>query len=143
MLTVLPIVSTDNYTIDLSLEPVVQDFDSWIDYSPAKKPVDLDPLNLYQGIKMPVITARTIQTSLRIFDGETVVMGGVFKDDTKKTNDSIPILGDIPLVGRLFQSEIEDAVKTNLLIFTTVQLIRPDGTPLRPSKYNGTPAFRE
>ncbi len=138
MLTVLPIVSTDNYTIDLSLEPVVQDFDSWIDYSSP-----IDPQQLYQGVKMPVITARTIQTSVRSFDGETVIMGGVFKDETTKIDDSIPILGDMPLVGRLFQSEAEEASKTNLLIFTTVQLIRADGTPLRPSKYNGVPAFRE
>ena len=138
MLTVLPIVSTDNYTIDLNLEPVVQDFDTWIDYSSPE-----DPQKLYQGVKMPVITARTIQTNVSVFDGETVVMGGVFRDDTENINDSIPILGDMPLVGRFFQSEIEDAEKTNLLIFTTVQLIRPDGTPLRPSKYNGTPTFRE
>lgn len=138
MLTVLPIVSTDNYTIDLSLEPVVQALENWTDYSST-----LDPQKLYQNVKMPIITARTIQTNVRIFDGETVVMGGVFKDDTEKTNDSIPILGDMPLVGRLFKSEIEDATKTNLLVFTTVQLIRPDGTPLRPSKYNGTPTFRE
>lgn len=140
MLTVLPIVSTDNYTIDLSLEPVVQDFKEWTSYSPS---IALDPQSLYQGVIMPVITARTIQTNVRVFDGETVVMGGVFKDDTKNTDDSIPILGDLPLVGRMFKSEIEDADKTNLLVFTTVQLIRPDGTPLRPSKYNGLPTFRE
>lgn len=140
MLTVLPIVSTDNYTIDLSLEPVVQDLQGWTNYS---TPEALDPQSLYQGVKMPEITARIIQTDVRVFDGETVAMGGVFKDDTKKINDSIPILGNIPLVGRLFQSEIENAVKTNLLVFTTVQLIRPDGTPLRPSKYNGLPTFRE
>ena len=140
ILTVLPIVSTDNYTIDLNLEPVVQDFKTWENYSP--KPTD-DPLSLYQGIIMPIITARTVQTNVRVFDGETVVMGGVFLDKTTKINDSIPILGDIPLVGRLFQSEIEKAEKTNLLIFTTVQLIRPDGTPLPPSKYNGIPTFRE
>jgi len=143
MLTVLPIVSTDNYTVDLSLEPVVQDFKEWLDYSPPKQNPSLDPLDLYKGVVMPVITARTVQTNVRIFDGETVVMGGVFQDKTTKINDSIPILGDIPLVGRLFQSEIENAEKTNLLIFTTVQLVRPDGTPLRPSKYNGIPTFRE
>lgn len=139
---VTPQVSSDNYTIDMILEPKVQDFVGWTEYQyDTSDSTDTSIPDFV--IKMPEISARTVQTQVRTYDNETVIMGGVYKDESKHINDSIPILGDIPLVGRLFQSEIDAPDKTNLLIFTTVQLIRPDGTPLRPSRNAGIPSFRD
>ncbi len=138
-LDVTPQVSSDNYTIDLILEPKVQDLIGWTIY----EYVSSDTTISNSPIKMPEIDARTVQTQVRTYDNETVVIGGVYKDESQSINDNVPILGDIPLVGRLFQSTIEAPDKTNLLIFTTVQLIRPDGTPLRPSRNAGLPNFRD
>jgi Flp pilus assembly secretin CpaC len=146
VLEATPYVSSDKYTIDLILEPQVQTFVGWTDYnivSSTEATTSDSTVELYSKIKMAKISARTIQTQIRIYDGETVVMGGVYKDNTTDIDDRIPLLGEIPLIGRLFRSEIEDIDKTNLLIFTSVKLVKPDGTPLRPYQNRGFPKFRD
>ena len=56
-------------------------------------------------------------------------------------NDQYPILGTLPLVGRLFQSKTKAAEKINLLIFLTCRLINPDGS-IREREMRGLPSFR-
>ena len=147
VLKVTPFVNSDNYTVDLILEPLIQNFIEYNeDYTyEANLPYnngtgeDVYPVTYTQP--MPIIGSRSIKTRLQVYDGDTVVMGGALDDTTTKYNDKIPIMGDIPLIGRFFQSEIEDVKKTNLLIFTTVTLVMPDGTPLRPRREDGRPNF--
>ena len=85
--------------------------------------------NLY---RMPIINTPEIKTLLHIRDGETVIAGGIVSDETSSINDKIPILGDIPFIGRFFQSKGTSATKRNLLVFVTCRLVKPDGTPLNP-----------
>jgi type II secretory pathway component GspD/PulD (secretin) len=54
-------------------------------------------------------------------------------DTTERLNDKIPILGDLPLIGRLFQSKYTKAEKRNLLIFVTCRLVKANGTAFYPS----------
>ena len=90
---------------------------NWLDYS----------YNVSDGlggvipntIRMPIIEARTVQTQITIYDGETVVMGGIMRDTTTSTDDRIPILGDLPLIGRAFRTKYVDKAKANLLITST------------------------
>ena len=138
---VQPFVESDRYTIDLELEPQIQKFIGWSDYS-YNISISGSTDSLDAILKMPKFEVQSVQTHLKVYDGETVVLGGVLKDDTKTTDDRIPMLGDMPLLGRFFRSEIEDADKTNLLIFTKVLLVKPDGSPLRPKMGNGLPDFR-
>ena len=69
-------------------------------------------------------------------DGATVVMGGLTRDEVKSVNDSVPLLGDIPGLGRIFRSEGETRQKRNLLIFVTANLVSPGGSPARQSYRN-------
>ena len=138
--TVTPYVAADRYTIDLELEPQIQKFIGWTNY--LFTVTDSSGLPVYPNLKMPKIKVQSIHTQLKVYDGETVVLGGILKDETTNTDDRTPFIGDVPLVGRLFRSQIEDGDKTNLLIFTKVLLIKPDGTPLRPQIDNGLPNFR-
>jgi general secretion pathway protein D len=64
-----------------------------------------------------------------IHKGATLVMGGMINEARNTFDDKVPLLGDIPLVGRLFRSKGEQSEKRNLLIFVTAGLIRPDGSP--------------
>src|SRR5262249_47055348 len=57
-------------------------------------------------------------------DGETVVLGGLTKETDAQTVEKIPFLGDIPLLGRLFQSRSKQRVKQDLLIVLTPYIIR-------------------
>lgn len=139
-MTVTPTVDPDKYTISLDLIPVVQAFAGWVDYSYTVP--DGDGGTLPNTLLMPIIEARTIQTQITIYDGETVVMGGIMRDATATTDDKFPILGELPLIGRAFRSRYVDKIKANLLIFTTVRLVNPDGSPLREREVRGKPPFR-
>lgn len=77
---------------------------------------------------VPIFNEKLLQTRLRIMDGETVVIGGLMGESMQEVNDKVPGLGDLPLVGRLFRSEVSQKVKTNLLIFTTLRIVKPDGS---------------
>ena len=129
-LQVRPRVEEDNYTIFLEMTPVIQEFIGWTDYSysiPLGDNGELYPNTL----KMPIIEARYLNTNVMSYDGETVVLGGVIRDELSMIEDQYPILGDLPLIGRFFQGKGKGAKKTNLLIFLTSRLIKPDGSPFR------------
>jgi tetratricopeptide (TPR) repeat protein len=139
-MTVTPTVDPDKYTISLSLQPVVQQFSGWLNYSY----VIIDPTGRRHNniILMPIIEARTVDTEITVYDGETIVMGGIMRDTIDSVNDTVPILGKLPLVGRLFQSKYSTSQKSNLLIFVTPRLVTPNGAPLRQREVRGMPPFR-
>jgi len=93
--------------------------------------------------KMPMFDERTIDTDIELYDGQTVVLGGVTTDTTESIHDKIPILGDIPFVGRFFRSEYTEASKSNLLIFMTCRIVKPDGSARYPDieRPRGLPVF--
>ena len=88
------------------------------------------------GFYQPIFSVREISTEVTIFDGATVVMGGLTRDELKSLNDKVPILGDIPGLGRLFSSKGETRQKKNLLIFVTANLVSPGGSPARQNYRN-------
>jgi general secretion pathway protein D len=138
-MTVTPTVDPDKYTISLSLQPVVQSFVGWTDYS-YQQQTSLGAVT--NTLRMPIIEARTVDTEITVYDGETIVMGGIIRDTITSVNDNVPILGKIPLIGRLFQSKYTFAAKANLLIFVTPRLVTPNGAPLRQREVRGMPPFR-
>jgi general secretion pathway protein D len=138
-MTVTPTVDPDKYTISLSLQPVVQQFVGWTDYSYNQWTSQGTVVNV---LKMPIIEARTVDTEITVYDGETIVMGGIMRDTVASVNDIVPILGKLPLVGRLFQSKSSYTEKANLLIFVTPRLVTPNGAPLRQREIRGMPPFR-
>ena len=75
------------------------------------------------GFYQPIFSVRDISTKVTIWDGATLVMGGLTREEVKKVNDKVPFFGDIPLLGRLFRSKGESAQKRNLLIFVTANLV--------------------
>ncbi|MDV4219388.1 type II secretion system secretin GspD [Acinetobacter baumannii] len=64
-----------------------------------------------------VTSKRAIKTSVLADHGQTVVLGGLISDDTEQSRQSLPLLGDIPYLGRLFSSNARSNVKRNLLVF--------------------------
>ena len=82
--------------------------------------------------KMPIFNDRSIDTVVQVYDGDTVLVGGVATDLTKSYHDKIPILGDIPFIGRFFQSRYSQAEKGNMLIFLSCKIVNPDGSAKYP-----------
>ena len=70
---------------------------------------------------------------------ETAVLGGLIREDTQEINDKVPVLGDLPLIGRAFQSKVSERIKKDLLIFVTARLVRPNGKPQYLKTLNAEP----
>ncbi len=82
----------------------------------------------FQEAELPIIDTKQAEAQVMIKDGETLVIGGLIKDRVVETNKKIPILGDIPLLGLLFQHKSTDVEKRNLLIFLTPHVLKESGT---------------
>lgn len=135
-MTVTPNVENDD-TISLVLEPRVTEFEGFVEYGgPSVAVSGTTTVTVPAGFYQPIFSVREITTEVTVFDGATVVMGGLTRDEVKTVNDKVPVLGDIPGIGRLFRSEGESRLKRNLLIFVTANLVSPGGSPARQSYRN-------
>ncbi len=83
----------------------------------------------FEQATIPILTTQETSTRVMIKDGETLVIAGLIKDKTIDTRKKVPILGDIPLLGLLFQKKEITTEKTDLLIFITPHIITPNVTP--------------
>jgi general secretion pathway protein D len=136
-LEVEPVVGPDDLTIDLNLVPQVVEFEGFINYGSPIQTVSTNLLGVAQTtvltpniINQPIFSTRKVTTSVSVWDGQTVVLGGLIREDVQKTEDRTPIIGDIPLVGRLFRTNADQHIKRNLIIFVTARLVNPAGQPL-------------
>ncbi len=78
----------------------------------------------YTDFNAPVVNQREAQTTVSVKDGETIVLGGIIKDSISATVNKLPVLGDIPVLGKLFQSNSTTKSKTELLVFLTPRIVR-------------------
>jgi general secretion pathway protein D len=139
-LKVTPTVEEDDYSISLDLNPRVTEFEGFVEYGgPSVAVASGVTVTVPPGFYQPIFSVRDIATKVTIWDGATLVMGGLTREEVKKVNDKVPFFGDIPLVGRLFRSKGESAQKRNLLIFVTANLVSPGGSPKKQS-LKSTPA---
>ena len=72
---------------------------------------------------------RVAETALMLRDDETIVLGGLIQDDVKKVRQSVPILGDIPLIGQFFSTTEENTITTEIVLTITPHIIRKLDTP--------------
>jgi general secretion pathway protein D len=155
-LEVEPVVGPDGITIDLNLVPQVVEFEGFINYGSPIFGINpnggnetiTDPITgivravfsptqillTDNVINQPVFSTRKVTTNVSVWDGQTVVLGGLMREDVQKTEDKVPIIGDIPLVGRLFRTNVDQHIKRNLIIFVTARLVTPGGLPLNPAE---------
>jgi type IV pilus assembly protein PilQ len=79
------------------------------------------------GAAIPVINVRKAKTQVTLKDGYTLGIGGLVDSDARGNETKVPVLGDIPGLGRLFRSNSKEKNQRNLLIFITARTIKPDG----------------
>ena len=137
-LEIEPTIGENDFVIDLRFVPEIVEFEGFINYGSPIQTSSIDGLGnpvtnvlTENRIEMPVFSARRVNTALTIYDGYTVAVGGLMREDVQNVEDKVPILGDIPIIGRLFQSKSENRIKSNLIIFVTAQIIDATGRPLR------------
>ncbi|WP_271409323.1 type II secretion system secretin GspD [Pseudomonas sp. Q1-7] len=85
-----------------------------------------------------ITNKRAVKSTILADDGQIIVLGGLIKDNVKTQVSKVPLLGDIPLLGRLFSSTKEINEKTNLMVFLRPTLLRDsaDGRDVSTRKYN-------
>ena len=128
VMTVTPNVEEDG-SINLVLNPKVTEFEGFMEYGGVAVALSAGTIvTVPSGFIQPVFSVREVNTTVTVFDGATVVMGGLVREEVRSVNDQVPILGDIPLIGRLFKSKGESRQKKNLLIFVTANRISPGGS---------------
>lgn len=143
ILEVTPQVAADGYSIDLELNPQVIDFLGYDNSLNQVVPIgDGSGSTVTYNYSVAQFAARTVETKVIVWDGETVVLGGMIQERISKINDKVPFLGSIPYLGKLFQSNSEQSQKRNLLIFVTARLVDPAGLPIRANEVRGLPDFR-
>lgn len=123
-------------TIHLDLSPSVTEFDGFVEYggyniSQTSSFSGIGTVLVPSGQIMPIFSRREVITNVKITNGATVVIGGLTREEVKSVNDKIPILGNLPLVGKLFQSSAESYQKKNLLVFVTANIISTGGAPIQ------------
>lgn len=108
VLTVTPHVTKDGYvTMDVSQTA--------------------NDLQGYTTFNAPIINQRTAQTTVSVKNGETIVLGGIIRTTVSSTVSKVPLLGDIPILGKLFQNKSKEKQKTELLVFLTPRIVKdPD-----------------
>lgn len=128
ILDVVPYVLSDGYTINLALIPSLTDFNGY-DTPPAIPSINASAnANVVQlPVVLPDFTVRQVVTTVNVWDNQTVVLGGLISSQVQSTKDKVPVIGDIPMLGRLFQSQSKTTTKKNLMIFVTATIVDPAG----------------
>ncbi|MBC8008733.1 MAG: type II secretory pathway, component PulD [Burkholderiales bacterium] len=133
-LAVTPTVEEDDYSISLELNPRVTEFEGFVEYGGQSVAIagggftGSSIVTVPSGFFQPIFSTREINTRVTVWDGATLVMGGLTREEVKRVNDKVPFLGDIPFIGRAFKSKGEASTKRNLLVFVTANLVSPGGS---------------
>ena len=135
-LDVVPYISADGYTIQLTIIPTITEFVGYDDpgqFVPTGQAVSgggAIGVPITAQLPLPRTRLRQVTTSAIVWDGQTIVLGGLISEDVTRLKDKIPVLGDLPLLGKLFRSESSQTKKKNLVIFVTPTIIDPAGNRL-------------
>ncbi len=89
------------------------------------------------GFEVPGLTTRRVNTEVELGDGQTFIIGGLLDKSLTNTFSKIPFLGDIPILGKLFQSQTKTKNDTELIVLVTPEIVTPTaaGTPTPDLKY--------
>ncbi len=133
-MTVKPTIKGDD--IQMTINPKITELIGWQQFqlSPSNTSYTYYQYRVGQQFehdpviaRLPLFNRREVKTEVSVASGSTVVMGGMIGEKKEAFSDRVPVLGSIPLIGRLFRSEGNRTVKRNLMIFVTASKVAPSG----------------
>lgn len=137
-LEVLPVADSDKRYIDVTLSPELTEFDGFINYGSPITAAQVNALGQSQqvvvtdnSILMPVFSKQATNTQLTVLDGSTIAIGGLMSDTIQTVDDKVPLLGEMPVVGRLFSSRASQPTTYAVVFLVQVELLDPTGRPYR------------
>jgi general secretion pathway protein D len=130
-LEVTPTVAADD-SIALNLKPKVTEFEGFVEYGGTSVALTGGvTVTVPSGFFQPIFSTREVTTDVTVFDGATVVIGGLTREEVKTIDDKVPVLGSLPLIGAAFRSTGKSVAKRSLMVFVTANLVSPGGATLR------------
>jgi type II secretory pathway component GspD/PulD (secretin) len=127
-LNVMASVSGDGKSILLALNPKVNTSVQLVTYATLTQPSSFaGGSNSTFNISLPTYRTQELSTRVVVKSGETVVMGGVLEREKSTYVESVPVLGDIPILGALFRRRTESDTPRYLLIFVTATIVKDTG----------------
>lgn len=146
ILEVEPTIGPDNFTVDLNLTTDLTEFSGFINYGTpitdlgTGQPGDPPTIVITENrILMPVFDAVKETTQVSVYDGQTIAIGGLLGETVHKTQDKVPVLGDAPVIGTLFRSDVAERSRRALVLFATVRILDPAGVPVNHLNHAGFP----
>ena len=138
ILDVEPVISEDGRSVDLTITPEFTEFVGFVNYGspiisvssntePDGTVTSSDGVLTENTILQPIFSTKKINTAVKVYDGATVVLGGLSLDNTIMIDDSVPVIGNLPVVGKLFQSKVKQRRIKNMIMFVSVKVIDPAG----------------
>lgn len=118
VLTVTPRITANGY-VTMDINQTANDLQSFTDFG------------------APIVNQREADTVVSVKNGETVILGGIIRNSISSTTNKVPILGDIPLLGKLFQSTSKEKHKTELMVLLTPRIVK-DEDEARQLRIDGT-----
>ncbi len=113
-LEVTPRINADD-TVTMYLTPIMED----------QTGVVLGP----NGEQLPIVASQEVETQVTVADGETIVLGGMIRKQRRYNTRSTPLLSEIPIIGNLFRSKLDNTQNSELLIFVTPRIMRDIPAP--------------
>lgn len=136
-LDVLPVADANKRFVDVTLNPSFVEFDGFVNFgSPILQPVQgqlgVQTSKLSKNaILLPIFSVQRLATQLTVADGATIAIGGLMTESVKNVDDKVPVLGELPVVGRMFSSRSRESVSTAVIFLVNIELINPTGRPYR------------
>ena len=130
-------VGAEKRFVDITINPSFVEFDGFVNYG---SPINTSVGGMLGGgtveltknsILMPIFSTQKTSTQLTVADGSTIAIGGLISQRVQMVEDKVPVLGDIPWVGRLFSSTSRQPSSTAIVFLVQVQLLDPTGRPYR------------
>lgn len=134
-LNVVPQITKDNY-VNMIVHPSVSAID---DFASAKA----GSIGAVALTEYPIINVREAETQILLKNEESVVMGGLLDEREAKTVSKVPLLGDVPYLGRLFRRDTTSTKKIDLLIFLKATIVTPENYEMVIEKVEEVPAQAE
>jgi len=108
-----------------------------LEVAPEVSALDFTSGLTFQGFQIPGLTTRRVQTEIELQSGQSFAIGGLLDRRLTETIHRVPLLADVPLLGKLFQSKAMDKRNDELLVIVTPELVRPipEGQPIPTIQY--------
>jgi general secretion pathway protein D len=119
-------VSKESVALSIKIKPQINKSSNFVKLDVETKIGAIEHISLPSAVANQAFATleRTAKTTVVVGDSDTVVLGGLIRDNVDETISKIPLLGDIPILGWLFSSKSSSTTKTNLLMFMTPHIVR-------------------